>query len=173
MANRTNVLLTFVRHRHSSKHWLKDGVRYGKVTYYQKDKSLVDPPITPSKVLMVHRVKPIKGNPWWEKNILERLGFEEKVKQPVFVKNTPEMCKALWVVKHLVKIVPVQLPEKLPEVNDLTNIYFHDDGSVHSYGKLDYVRYEATMKHKMSMKRLSNYTISEKLRLRWMQGNLV
>lgn len=40
----------------------------------------MDPPIVPTKVLMVHRVKPFKGNPWWEKDILENLGFEKGVR---------------------------------------------------------------------------------------------
>lgn len=50
--------------------------------FYSSTKNHVDPPIVPSKVLMVHRVKPFKGNPYWEKDILETLGFIEKVRNP-------------------------------------------------------------------------------------------
>lgn len=50
-----------------------------KITFCFSKKDHVDPPITPSKVLMVHRVKPWKGNPYWEKDILTDLGFEERV----------------------------------------------------------------------------------------------
>ena len=47
----------------------------------------VDPPIVPSKVLMVVRVKPWKGNPYWEKDTLSHLGFEEKVRTYIFIQT--------------------------------------------------------------------------------------
>lgn len=34
---------------------------------------------------MVLRVKPWKGNPYWEKDTLSRLGFEEKVKIYIYL----------------------------------------------------------------------------------------
>lgn len=174
MANCTNVTLTFVRgYRQYPKRWLKDAVRYEKVKYHPRHPNHADPPIVPSKVLMVHRVKPFKGNPYWEKDILEELGFEEKTKEPVFVKNTPEMCALLWKIKHLVKIVPMQLPEKLPTVDDLTSIYIHENGKFHETGKIDSARYEATMRFQKSPKRLEYRDIMEKLRLLWVRGNLL
>ncbi|CAK9821752.1 39S ribosomal protein L30, mitochondrial [Anthophora retusa] len=175
MANRfANVLLTFVRgHRQYSKAWLKDAVRYEYVKYHPRVKSHVDPPITPSKVLMVRRVKPFKGNPYWEKDILEELGFAKTPNDPVFVKNTPEVCAMLWKVKHLVKISPVQLPENIPEVDEYTELYVDDFGKIHVTGKLDRVRYETTLADHNCMKRLRQETLKEKLRLLWMKGNLV
>ncbi|XP_033357426.1 39S ribosomal protein L30, mitochondrial [Bombus vosnesenskii] len=175
MASRLNVLLTFVRgHRQYSKAWHKDAVTYEKVKYYPVKKDHVDPPITPSKVLMVHRVKPWKGNPYWEKDILTDLGFEERKRDPVFVKNTPEICAMLWRVKHLVKIVPVKLPKNLPNtVDDLTEYYVHENGTVYNTGKLDPVRYQATMEFKNSVKKMNHYTIREQLRLKWIKGILI
>ena len=174
MANRTNFLLTFTRsYRQYTKTWLPDAVQYEKVKYHPRKKDHVDPPIVPSKVLMVHRVKPFKGNPYWEKNILSQLGFEEGVKQPVFVKNSPDMCAVLWKVKHLVKIVPVQLPEKLPNVDELTGIYVHENGKFYTTEKLDRGRYEATLQFMNSPKRMNYSTIKEKLRLLWVKGILI
>ncbi|KOC65954.1 39S ribosomal protein L30, mitochondrial [Habropoda laboriosa] len=175
MATRVaNVLLTFVRgQRHYTKAWLKDAVRYGNVKFHPRTNNHVDPPITPSKVFMVLRVKPFKGNPYWEKNVLEELGFEEGVRDPVFVKNTPEMCALLWKVKHLIKICPLQLPEKLPEFNESTEYYVHESGKIHVTGKIDPARYEATMAYFNSVKRLKDHVIGEKLKLLWLKGYLI
>lgn len=93
---------------------------------------------------------------------------------PVFVKNTPEICAMLWRVKHLVKIVPVKLPENLPNtVDDLTTYYVHENGTVYNTGKLDPVRYQATMEFKNSTKKMNHYTIREQLRLKWIKGILI
>lgn len=174
MANRKNVMLMFVRgQRHYTKTWLKDAVRYEDVKYHPRHKNHVDPPIVPSKVLMVHRVKPFKGNPYWEKDILKQLGFEEKIKDPVFVKNTPEMCALLWRVKHLVKIVPMQLPDKLPTVDELTGIYVHESGKFYQTAKIDPARYEATVQFQNNPKIMRYRDIMEKLRLLWLRGNLI
>lgn len=174
MANCTNVTLTFVRGlRQYSKSWLKDAVRYEKVKYHPRHQNHADPPIVPSKVLMVYRVKPFKGNPYWEKDLLKQLGFKEDVYEPVFVKNTPNMCAMLWKIKHLVKIVPVQLPEKLPTVDEFTGIYVHENGKFYETGKIDPARYEATVRFQNSPKTLQYRDISEKLRLLWIKGYLL
>jgi large subunit ribosomal protein L30 len=38
-----------------------------------------DPPYEPTKLLMVQRVKPVKGNPYWDKKMLRHLGLDGKV----------------------------------------------------------------------------------------------
>lgn len=170
--------------------------------FYFSTKDRVDPPFTPSKVLMAIRVKPFKGNPYWEKETLKKLGFEENVRNldltlnrsivfhdcaayfvrtlffqendPIFVKNTPEMCAMLWRVKHLVKINPVVLPKNLPsKVDDLTEFYVHEDGRVYVTGKIDPARYQATIDARTSIKRLNSETVSEQLRLMWLKGNVI
>ncbi|XP_054008253.1 39S ribosomal protein L30, mitochondrial [Hylaeus anthracinus] len=176
MANRMNVLLTFVRHQHSrkdSKHWRKDAFRFEQVKYYPCNKDFKDPPITPAKVFMVERIRPFSGNPWWDKDMLLSLGFVQSKYTRVFVKNTPEMCAKLWKIKHLIKITPVKLPEKLPIVDELSDVYVNDFGTLTCYGKLDPVRYEATVNAQKCPKRLAYSTISEKLRLQWVKGNLI
>ena len=175
MTNRANVLSTFVRgYRAYAKAWVNDAVVYNNVTFYpRKKEGHVDPPITPSKVFMVHRVKPFKGNPHWEKDILTKLGFNEKENEPVFVKNTPEICSQLWRVKHLVKILPLKVPENLSNIDDSTEVFFHENGTCHITGKIDPARRQATEAAKESMKRLDRSTISEKLRLQWMKGSLI
>ncbi|KAK1133515.1 hypothetical protein K0M31_011319 [Melipona bicolor] len=175
MASRFNVLLTFVRgHRQYTRTWLKDAVRYDKVKYHPRKIDHVDPPIAPSKILMVIRVKPWKGNPYWEKDTLSHLGFEERKNEPIFLKNIPEVCALLWRVKHLIKIIPLKLPENLPKtVDDFTTYYIHENGTIHDTGKLDPARYEATVEAKNNTKKMNHYTIREQLRLRWLKGNLI
>ncbi|KZC09750.1 PREDICTED: uncharacterized protein LOC107187832 [Dufourea novaeangliae] len=174
MATQMNVPLSFVRRfRHYQKSWRKDAVLYDQVKYHPVKKDHVDPPIVPSKVLMIHRVKPIKGNPWWEKDIIAKLGFREKENKPVFVKNTPEMCIELWRVKHLIKIVPVTTPDNFDAIDDLTEYYAHPTGTIYVTGKLDPARVKATEEFRNSMKRLEYPNVSEKLRLQWLQGALV
>ncbi|XP_017886353.1 39S ribosomal protein L30, mitochondrial [Ceratina calcarata] len=174
MASCSNVLLTITRgHKNYTKTWLKDAVRYEKVKYHPRTPDHVDPPFTPSKVLMIVRVKPFKGNPWWNKIILKKYGLKEEGREPAFVKNTPEACAELWTIKHLIKIVPLKLPEKLPEIDDMTEYYVHEDGSIHVTGKLDPVRYKATQDYLTSPKRMAMADISEKLRLLWLKGGLI
>ncbi|CAL7948001.1 unnamed protein product [Xylocopa violacea] len=174
MATRMNFLLTFVRgHRNYPKAWLEDAVRYDLVKYHPVKKDHVDPPFTPSKVLMIYRVKPFKGNPYWDKETLTKLGFEEHRNNPVFAKNTPEICAMLWKIKHLIKVVPVKLPEKLPEVDGNTEFWIDETGEVRVIGKLDPARLQATLDIANSKKRMRHKTISEKLRLQWLLGNLI
>lgn len=89
------------------------------------------------------------------------------------MKNTPEMCAMLWKVKHLVSIVPVRMPKELPTVDEYTEFYVHENGRVYYTGKLDPVRYQATMEARYSTKRMEYSTIGEKLRLQWLKGNLI
>ncbi|XP_014484794.1 PREDICTED: 39S ribosomal protein L30, mitochondrial [Dinoponera quadriceps] len=175
MASRMNVFLTFVRHYAAQpRAWKPKGIRYGHIIYYPRHPNHVDPPIIPTKLLMVTRVKPFKGNPYWEKNILEKhLGIPRLEKGPVIVKNTPEICAMLWSVKHLVKVTPIKLPDKLPTEDDLNGTYLHENGTFYIVPKVDPARYEATDEFVNSPKKLNRNLISEKLRLKWLSYGLV
>nr|XP_033321788.1 39S ribosomal protein L30, mitochondrial [Megalopta genalis] len=174
LANRPrSVLLTFVRYRHNPKAWIPDAVKYPGVTYYPRNKTDVDPPIVPSKIFMIHRVKSFKGNPYWDKDTLKRIGLSEVNREPVFVKNTPEVCSQLWKIKHLIKITPVKLPDGEIKADENREYYFHSSGDIYIGGKLDPARLEATKNFKNSMARMERRTISEKLRLRWINGSLI
>lgn len=43
----------------------------------RKPNHVDEPTIEPSKLFRVERIKPIKGNPFWEKRILKQLGVGE------------------------------------------------------------------------------------------------
>ncbi|XP_031844248.1 mitochondrial ribosomal protein L30 [Nomia melanderi] len=172
MANRVNVLLTFVRHRHTSKHWAKDAAKYGYITYYKRHPDHVDPPITPSKVLMIRRTSSFKGNPWWEKGILTKLKLEE-TRGPIFVKNTPEVCRMIWNIKHLVEIFPVKTPDQLTKFDESTEYHVDEYGNVHVAGRVNADREKATEDFQSSVKRLEYENMSEKLRLQWLKGTAI
>lgn len=94
-------------------------------------------------------------------------------KEPVIVKNTPDMCALLWKVKHLVKIVPIKLPDKLPTADDLNGTYLHENGIFYVIPKVDPAREEAVVEFVNNPKKLNRNVISEKLRLQWVSHGLV
>ncbi|TGZ51410.1 Uncharacterized protein DBV15_08972, partial [Temnothorax longispinosus] len=175
---RAPIFLNFVRHYTKRRVKWKDaqgnleGMKFGAIKYFPRHPDYVDPPIEPSKVLLVTRVKPFAGNPWWEKEMLEQLGFINKkhANAPVIVKNTPEICAMLWKVKHLIKIVPIKLPDKLPTMDDLNGTYLHENGTFYVIPKVDSAREEAVEKFVNDPKKLNRDLIQDKLRFKWLQG---
>lgn len=79
----------------------------------------------------------------------------------------------LWKVKHLVKVVPIKLPDKLPTEDDLKGTYLHENGTFYVVPKIDPARYEVTEAFTNNPKKLDRYLISEKLRLKWLSYGLV
>jgi len=99
--------------------------------------------------------------------------LQKHVNDPMIVKNTPEICAMLWKVKHLVKIVPIKLPDKLPTADDLNGTYLHENGTFYVVPKVDPVREEAMEKFVNDIKKLNRDIIQQKLRLKWLEGNLM
>lgn len=174
------IFLNFIRHATFMKRRIRwkdsqgnpEGLRYENVTYFPRCPDHLDPPFEPSKLLLVTRVKPFAGNPWWEKEVLETLGFrnEKHVNDPMIVKNTPEICAMLWKVKHLVKIVPIKLPDRLPTTDDLNGTYLHENGTFYVVPKVDPAREEAVERFVNDPKKLNRDIIQEKLRQKWLLG---
>ncbi|XP_014204487.1 39S ribosomal protein L30, mitochondrial [Copidosoma floridanum] len=159
-------------YRSTPKVWKEnDGVKYGLVTYFPRHKNEVDPPITPTKLLLVERVEKVKGNPYWHKKILAQmhLDVENRKKQTTVVKNTPEICAMLWQIKHLIKVTPIQLPENLPDNEDSVSTYLHENGKLMVFPKIDEKRYKATEDFINNPKKLDKETIKEQLRREWLE----
>ncbi|KAK0090124.1 hypothetical protein PV325_002956 [Microctonus aethiopoides] len=143
------------------------GVRYGLITYFPRHPDHQDPPITPTKLLMVKRVKPYKGNPYWHKKILDVLKLDEKSSDIAVVKNTPEICASLWEIKHLVKITPINLPENLPDDHSKATV-LHENGDFLLAPRVDPARERATEEHLNNPKRLNREILCHELRMRWL-----
>ncbi|XP_066594825.1 large ribosomal subunit protein uL30m [Prorops nasuta] len=150
--------------------WAGQGERYGFITYYPRFPGQKDPPIKPSKLFLVQRIKTMKGNPYWENNTLKELGIKETGFQPVVVKNTPDVCSRLWNVKHLVKITPIDLPDRLPEPEDPVDTYLHENGKLYVVPKVQKEVEDATIEFKNDPKRMEKWRMAEFLRLRWLNG---
>ncbi|XP_058791924.1 large ribosomal subunit protein uL30m isoform X2 [Phymastichus coffea] len=161
-------------HYSTPKHWAKDGVKYGLITYYPRHPDHKDPEFKPSKLFLVERVKPTRGNPYWHKKVLKQLSIDQdyrmREKPTVIVKNTPEICALLWEIKHLIKVTPIDMPNNLPDDIDSISTYLHETGKLYVFPKIDEKRYKETEKHQNNPKRMDNDTISKHLRLKWLNG---
>lgn len=90
----------------------------------------------------------------------------------MIVKNTPSLCQTLWKVKHLLKIVPIKLPEKMPSEDDLNSTYLHENGTFTVIPKINPARIEATEKFIKNPKKLEREYIKETLRKKWLDGRM-
>ncbi|CAG0894700.1 unnamed protein product [Cyprideis torosa] len=78
-----------------------------------------DPPYTATKLLRVERIQlKMWTRPYYEKKVMQDLGLLGRCGDVVVLKNIPKVLEKLWVVKHLVRIDPIQMPEKLPLASD-------------------------------------------------------
>ena len=79
----------------------------------EKAKGNFDPPL----VLLVERTQSLWGQPWYHKEILERIGLglgTKKNFKRVAVPNMSFYTSKLYQVKHLIRIIPVTFPNGLP-----------------------------------------------------------
>jgi len=74
-------------------------------------------------------------------------------------------------VKHLVQVVPIKLPDKLPSADDLSGTYLHENGTFSVIPKVQPVRIEATEKFMTDPKKLSRDYIKTKLKKEWLSGH--
>ena len=68
-------------------------------------------------VLLVERTKTLRGEPWYHKDMMERLGLGASAPiglKRVAVPNMSFYTSKLYAVKHLIKITPVTFPNGLP-----------------------------------------------------------
>jgi len=91
-----------------------------KVKYYpHAGEEIPDDP--PSPVLMVRRVKTVRGEPWYNKNYCIQLGLYNKreihaqTSEYVFLANIPSVSLVLFKIKHLIEIIPVTFPNGMPD----------------------------------------------------------
>ncbi|XP_057369426.1 uncharacterized protein LOC130690425 [Daphnia carinata] len=148
------------------------GQRFHGFTYYPRLPGQQDPPYEPSKVLMVERIRDLKHRPYWEKDVLTKLGLPMTVKssQAVIVANTPSMCAQLWKVKHLIRVTPITFPQGLPEDGDAAGARLQDNGELVFIPKLKSDALIAATQSKPEDRRdyLDTDTVKKHLRLKWL-----
>ncbi|XP_068628801.1 large ribosomal subunit protein uL30m [Battus philenor] len=103
------------------------GLRYpGGIVYYPRNSDHKDPEYTPSKLFRVERIRPLKFNPWWQKQILKDLKISEN--RVTIVKNIPEINSRLWKIKHLIKVTPITFPYGEPTEEDINHTILKENG---------------------------------------------
>ncbi|XP_063240756.1 large ribosomal subunit protein uL30m [Bacillus rossius redtenbacheri] len=146
------------------------GIKYLGFSYYPRFPDRPDPPYRAEKLLMVERIRPVKGNPYWDKDLLKKLKLDGKGKAVTILKNIPESNARLWKIKHLVRITPITCPHGLPEEGDYSGTYLKEDGQfvVSRRLKVDPARVEATDKFLSDGNKMDGATLKKQLRLKWL-----
>ncbi|KAK1797740.1 hypothetical protein P4O66_007928 [Electrophorus voltai] len=86
-------------------------------------------PEQPHKLHIVTRVKSTARRPYWEKKVVKSLGLL-KSHEPRVHKNTPSVNRQLKIIKHLVMIQPLKLPDQLPSEEELADSYLNSKGEL-------------------------------------------
>ncbi|NP_001030520.1 39S ribosomal protein L30, mitochondrial [Bos indicus x Bos taurus] len=86
-------------------------------------------PQQPHKLHIVTRIKSTKRRPYWEKDIIKMLGLQ-KAHTPQVHKNIPSVNAKLKIVKHLIRIKPLKLPQGLPTEEDMSNTCLKSTGEL-------------------------------------------
>ncbi|XP_053463560.1 39S ribosomal protein L30, mitochondrial-like [Nycticebus coucang] len=86
-------------------------------------------PQNPHKLHIVTRIKSTKRRPYWEKDTIKMLGLE-KAHNPQVHKNILSVNAKLKVVKHLIRIKPLKLPQGLPAEADSSNTCLKSNGEL-------------------------------------------
>ncbi|XP_060785620.1 39S ribosomal protein L30, mitochondrial [Neoarius graeffei] len=86
-------------------------------------------PEQPHKLHIVTRVKSTKGRPYWEKKVVKSLGLL-KAHEPRLHKNILSVNNQLKIIKHLVRIQPLKLPNGLPSEEEMAGSYLNSKGEL-------------------------------------------
>uniref|UniRef100_A0ACB8FI91 39S ribosomal protein L30, mitochondrial n=1 Tax=Sphaerodactylus townsendi TaxID=933632 RepID=A0ACB8FI91_9SAUR len=86
-------------------------------------------PQQPHKLHLITRIRSGKGRPYWEKNMIQYLGLEKRF-ETVVHKNIPSVNSKLKVIKHLVRIMPLKLPQGIPTEEEMSDVYLNSRGEL-------------------------------------------
>ncbi|XP_007883629.2 39S ribosomal protein L30, mitochondrial [Callorhinchus milii] len=86
-------------------------------------------PEQPHQLHIITRIKSGKRRPYWEKKIVHDLGLG-KSNQPRIHKNIPSVNQKLKIIKHLISIQPLKLPQGLPTEEKLAATYLNSKGEL-------------------------------------------
>ncbi|XP_048202343.1 39S ribosomal protein L30, mitochondrial-like [Perognathus longimembris pacificus] len=86
-------------------------------------------PQHPHKLHIVTRIRSTQRRPYWEKDIIKMLGLQ-KAHTPQVHKNIPSVNAKLKVVKHLIRIKHLKLPQRLPTEENMSNTCLKSTGEL-------------------------------------------
>ncbi|XP_060526000.1 large ribosomal subunit protein uL30m [Cylas formicarius] len=150
--------------------WYNEGIQYPGFKYYPRRPDFQDPPYEPTKLFRVQRIRPMKGAPYWEKNILKEFKLDGKTSDYVVVKNIPENNHRLWKVKHMIKIDPITFPDGFPNENDST--YLQENGELRIVRHIGHIeeRSKLLSEYKTATDKMDGDTLRRDSRSRWLTG---
>ncbi|CAH0550761.1 unnamed protein product [Brassicogethes aeneus] len=150
--------------------WHDEGIQYPCFKYYPRHPEFKDPPYEPTKLFRVERIKPLKGLPYWEKNILKEFKLDGKKNSYNVIKNIPENNGRLWKIKHLIKITPITFPNGFP--TDTNGTYLKENGELEVVQKLQFQeeKLKITDQFINDKKKLDGDTLRRNSRLKWLTG---
>nr|CAG4646620.1 EOG090X0EYV [Macrothrix elegans] len=147
------------------------GIVYQGFTYFPRFPDQTEPPHSPSKVLMVQRIRSMRKKPYWEKEILTKLGIGGMSSDVALVANTPSNCARLWKVKHLIRVTPVTFPEGLPKDGNLSGARLQENGELRFIPSLKSVDEVAQIESRPESNPdfMDGQTLKKHLRLKWLK----
>ncbi|XP_078078040.1 large ribosomal subunit protein uL30m isoform X1 [Mustelus asterias] len=86
-------------------------------------------PDQPHQLHIITRIKCTKRRPYWEKKIVHDLGLD-KSNQPRIHKNVPSVNNKLKIIKHLIRVQPLKLPQGLPTEQELADTCLKSTGEL-------------------------------------------
>ncbi|XP_018418613.1 PREDICTED: 39S ribosomal protein L30, mitochondrial [Nanorana parkeri] len=86
-------------------------------------------PQQPHKLHLITRVRSVIGRPYWEKDVVRRLGLEKAYK-PVIHKNIPAVNEQLKMIKHLVRYEGSLFSYGLPAEEEMSSTYLNSKGEL-------------------------------------------
>ena len=117
---------------------------------------MIDRSVEPHKLHLIKKIKSLKGEPWWVRQSMVKLGFESKQKKEWITvtsikPNTPEINNVLWLCKHCVKITPVNFKNGVPNQSDVsyTNINL-ETGDLRIIKKIDTIKIQNEICYKIN-----------------------
>ncbi|XP_031232052.1 39S ribosomal protein L30, mitochondrial-like [Mastomys coucha] len=96
----------------------------------------------PNKLCIVTRIRSTKRRPYWEKDTIKMLRLQ-KAYSPQIHKNIPLVNAKLKVVKHLICIQPLKLPQGLPTEETVSSTCLKSTGELVVQWHLKPVQQEA------------------------------
>ncbi|XP_032878452.1 39S ribosomal protein L30, mitochondrial [Amblyraja radiata] len=86
-------------------------------------------PNQPHQLHIITRIKCTRRRPYWEKKIVHDLGLD-KAHHPQIHKNVPSVNSKLKVIKHLIRVQPLKLPQGLPTEQELADTCLNSRGEL-------------------------------------------
>lgn len=120
----------------------------------------------PAKLHMVKRIKPIAFRPYWEKLLIRKIGLEEEGAISI-VKNTPNVNKILWEIKHLISVKPITFPNGPPKEGDYSGTYLKRNGELLVSEKLKVDPQKLLLDPGQEKSKLDGETLKREMRRRW------